>query len=62
MKTANIVSALGVWLLAIVGAVGVAFWLNLSPRDAFALMGVVAIVAFFGAFLPVARLHQNRKS
>jgi len=51
--------AFGVWLLAMVGAVGVAFWLNLSPRDAFALMGVVAIVAFFGAFLPVWRLHCN---
>ncbi len=49
--------AFGVWLLAMVGAIGVAFWLNLSPRDAFVLIGVVAIVAFFGAFLPVWRLH-----
>lgn len=53
--------AFGVWLLAIVGAIGMAFWLNLSLREALGLIVGVAIVAFLGAFLPVWRLHRNQK-
>ena len=51
--------AIVVWAFAVAGAVGVADWLKLSSQDAIALIAIVGGVAFFGAFIPVARLGKS---
>ncbi len=53
--------ALMLWMFAVVGAIGVAFVLNLSSSDAALLVAAVAFIAIFGAFIPALRLG-NRKS
>lgn len=62
MRLAKMLGALCVWLFALLGAVGVAEWLDLGARDAWLLIGAVGVLAFFGAFLPVARLAFHRKT
>ena len=57
-----LLGAFVLWLLAIVGAIAVAVWLRLSLQDTRLLVMAVAFIAFFGAFLPVLRMTQNRKS
>lgn len=51
--------AVVVWVFAVAGAVGVADWLKLSSQDAIGLIAIVGVVAFFGAFMPVARLGKS---
>jgi predicted membrane-bound spermidine synthase len=60
-RVALLLGAFMLWLLAIVGAIAVAVWLRLSLQDTRLLVMAVAFVAFFGAFLPVLRMTQNRK-
>ncbi len=50
-----LLGALVVWLLAVLGAMAVAVWLRLPPYETRLLVLAVAFIAFFGAFLPVAR-------
>ena len=61
-RLAIIVSALVVWILAVIGALAVAVWLRLSLQDTRALVVVAAFVAFFGAFVPIVRRGVNRRS
>lgn len=60
MSAVKIFGATATWLAAILGAVGVAYWLALGARDAFLLIGTVAVLAFFGTFLPVLRSTHQR--
>jgi len=60
-RVALLLGAFILWLLAIVGASAVAVWLRLSLRETRLLVMAVAFIAFFGAFLPVLRMTQNRK-
>jgi hypothetical protein len=61
-KFGLIVAAFVVWLLAIIGAIAVALWLRLTLEQTRALVILVAFIAFFGAFVPIARWRGNRKS
>ncbi|MCX7838856.1 MAG: hypothetical protein N2559_05305 [Anaerolineae bacterium] len=54
-RITRIISALLLWLLAIIGAIGLAVWLRLSPYETRLLVLAVAFIAFFGAFLPIVR-------
>lgn len=51
--------ALMLWTFAVVGAVGVAYVLGLSGEHAALLVGVVALIAVFGAFIPALRLGRK---
>jgi hypothetical protein len=51
--------ALVLWLFAVLGAIGVAFVLELSASDAALLIAAVAFIAVFGAFLPALRLGRK---
>lgn len=55
----RIISALFLWLLAIIGAIGLAVWLRLSPYETRLLVLAVAFIAFFGVFLPIVRERIN---
>ena len=55
----RIVIAISVWAFAIAGAIGVSHWLELNHQGTVLLVGAVAIVALFGALLPVLRLNQK---
>jgi len=48
-----------VWFLAVLGAIAVAVWLRLPPYETRLLVLAIAFIAFFGAFLPVARLGKG---
>ena len=52
--------AIAVWALAILGAAGVAYLLGLDRLAGIALIGLAALIAFFGSFLPVLRLGKAR--
>jgi hypothetical protein len=54
-KLARLISALLLWLLAVIGAIGVAVWLRLPPYETRLLVLAIAFIAFFGVFLPVVR-------
>jgi hypothetical protein len=55
-----LLSALCVWCLVIAGATSVAVALELSPRDATIFIGMIGVIAFFVAFLPVLLIGRNR--
>ena len=55
---AYVLNAFVLWLFAVVGAIGVAYWLRLSSQDALLLIITVALVAIVGAFIPALRLAQ----
>jgi drug/metabolite transporter superfamily protein YnfA len=55
----RIVFAISVWAFAIAGAFGVAHWLELDHQETALLVGAVAIVAVFGAVLPVLKWNQK---
>jgi hypothetical protein len=46
--------------LVIAGATSVAVALELSPRDATIFIGMIGVIAFFVAFLPVLLIGRNR--
>ena len=54
-----LVGAFAVWLLAVIGAIGIAFVLKLSTGDAVLLVGAVASFAIFGALIPTLRLGRK---
>ena len=54
-RITSIIAALLLWLLAVIGAIGVAVWLRLPPYETRLLVLAIAFIAFFGVFLPVAR-------
>ncbi len=54
-----LLGAFAVWLLAVVGALGVADMLKLSTGDAAMLVVAVALLAIFGAFIPALRLGRK---
>ncbi len=51
--------ALMLWMVAVLGAVGVAYVLKLSTGDAALLVAAVAVIAIFGAFIPALRLGRE---
>lgn len=51
----SILAALLLWLLAVIGAIGVAVWLRLPLYEMRLLVIAIAFIAFFGVLLPVAR-------
>ncbi len=59
-----VLNALALWMFAVLGAIGVAYVLNLTTNDAVLLVVAVAIIAVFGAFIPALRLGigSHRKS
>lgn len=61
IRSASLLGAFVVWAFAVLGAIGVAFWFtrSVSTPDAFRLVLAVAIVAFFGAFVPFLRLESK---
>ncbi|MEW5719714.1 MAG: hypothetical protein AB1817_13870 [Chloroflexota bacterium] len=61
-KLGLLVGAFALWLLALVGALALAVWLRLSLQETRLLVIAIAFVAFFGVFVPIARLGVNRKS
>jgi len=61
-QSSAIIGRVALWLCAVIGAIGLAVWLNLSTNDALWLIVSVAVIAFFGALVPVVRLGKNRKS
>ncbi len=61
-QSSAIIGGLALWLCAVAGAIGVAVWLELSTQDAAWLIVIVAVIAFFGALVPVVRLGKNRKT
>lgn len=58
-RLAVVLNALMLWVFAVLGAIGVAFVLKLSPDDAALLVGAVAFIAIFGAFIPALRLGRK---
>jgi hypothetical protein len=60
-KPLMLCGAFALWLLAIVGAIALAVWVRLPAQDARLLVIAVAFIAFFGAFLPIARLSRKSK-
>ncbi len=52
-----VLTALGLWLVAIVGAAGVAYWLALPTHEAWLVIGVATIVALFGTVIPYLRIN-----
>ncbi len=58
-RIAVVLYALMLWMVAVLGAVGVAYVLKLSTGDAALLVTVVAVIAIFGAFLPALRLGRK---
>ena len=55
----RILYAFALWLFAVLGAVGIAFWLSLSAQHALVLVATVAAIAIFGAFIPALRLGRK---
>jgi amino acid transporter len=47
------------WAFAVLGAIGVANWLQLSARDTILAVIAVAVIAVFGAFIPILRLGRK---
>jgi hypothetical protein len=52
--------ASALWAMAVLGAIGVAYWLGLSSRDTILLVIAVAVVAIFGTFMPAVQLGITR--
>jgi hypothetical protein len=59
-KPGLLIGAFALWLLAIIGALAIALWLRLSMQETRLLVIAIAFIAFFGAFLPIARLIADR--
>ncbi len=49
------------WAFAVLGAIGIARWLQLSSQDTILLVIAVAVIAVLGAFIPVLRLGHKSK-
>ncbi|MBI5035328.1 MAG: hypothetical protein HZB51_32775 [Chloroflexi bacterium] len=56
-----LLGALAVWILAMIGAAGVAYWLQLSFQNVILLIVAVAVLSFIGAFVPIVRLFNRTK-
>lgn len=54
-KLLRFTGALLLWLLAVIGAIGLAVWLRLPAYETRLLVLAIAFIAFFGAFLPMMR-------
>ncbi len=54
-------SAAALWAMAVLGAIGVAWWLVFSSRDTMLLVLAVAVIAIFGAFVPAVQLGRTRE-
>ncbi len=52
--------ALGAYAFALVGAFGLAWGMSLDFRSAMILVGAVAVIALFGALIPILRLGYER--
>lgn len=58
-KLIRCTGALLLWLLAVLGAIGVAVWLRLPSYETRLLVLAIAFIAFLGVFLPVMRGRGN---
>ncbi len=52
--------ASALWSMAVLGAIAVAHWLELTTRDTVLLVLAVAVVAIFGTFIPAIQLGLAR--
>ncbi len=52
--------ATALWAMAVLGAIGVAHWLDLPGRDTVLLVVGVAFVAMIGTFIPAVQLGFER--
>ncbi len=57
----TLLGALALWVLAIIGAIGVALILQLQFDEAQLLVGIVGIIAVIGTVIPVLRASSKRK-
>ncbi len=52
--------ASALWAMAVLGAIGVAHWLEMSSQDAILLVVAVALIAIIGSFIPAVQLGMDR--
>ncbi len=57
----TLLGALALWLLAIIGAIGVSMILQLQFEEAQLLVGIAGIVAVISTVIPVLRAGSKRK-